>query len=87
MVDCPFLAWNVLYRTVLPKKAIIPVLRQARAGGSHDTIGSLVARYFDCVALPHAGDAALGRFRMKRPPQLAASFILGAGDDWRSRFV
>ena len=32
MVDCPFLAWNVLYRTVLPKKAIIPVLRQARAG-------------------------------------------------------
>jgi hypothetical protein len=58
------------------RKAIIPVLEgRSRAGLSHDTAGSLVARYFDCMALPHAGDAALRRFRMKSPPQLAASFI------------
>ena len=37
-------------------------------GLSHDTAGSLVVRYFDCVALPHTGGAALPRFRMKRPP-------------------
>jgi hypothetical protein len=27
-----------------------------------------VARYFDCVALPHPRGAALSRLRMKRPP-------------------
>jgi hypothetical protein len=51
------------------QKAIIPVLRQARRG-SHDTTRSLVARYFDCVVLPHAGGAALPRLRMKRRSQL-----------------
>jgi hypothetical protein len=45
-----------------------PYLKQARAGLSHDTAGSLVVRYFDCVVLPHASCAALPRFRMKRPP-------------------
>jgi hypothetical protein len=47
--------------------------RQARRG-SYDTAGSLVARHLDCVALPHARDAALPRLRMKRPPQLGAPF-------------
>jgi hypothetical protein len=51
-----------------------PRLRQARAGGSHDTTGSLVDRYFDCVALLHAGGAALPWSRMKRPPQLGPPF-------------
>jgi hypothetical protein len=48
-------------------------LRQARRG-SYDTAGSLVARHLDCVALPHARDAALPRLRMKRPPQLGPPF-------------
>jgi hypothetical protein len=47
-------------------KAIIPVPEaRPRAGLSHDTAGSLVARYFDCVALPRTGGAALPRLRMK----------------------
>ena len=33
-----------------------------------------MARYLDCVALPHARDAALPRLRMKRPPQLGPPF-------------
>jgi hypothetical protein len=33
-----------------------------------------VARYFDCVALPHTGRAALPRLRIKRPPQLGPPF-------------
>ena len=45
-----------------------PYLPEAgKSGGSHDTAESLVARYFDCVALPLGGDAALPRLRMKRP--------------------
>jgi hypothetical protein len=44
-----------------------PYLPEAgKSGGSHDTAESLVARYFDCVALPLGGDAALPRLRMKR---------------------
>ena len=35
------------------RKAIIPVPEASFGRGSHDTTGSLVARYFDCVALPH----------------------------------
>ena len=31
-----------------------------------------MARYFNCVALPHAGGPTLPRFRMKRPPTEAA---------------
>ena len=64
------------------RKAIIPVSEASFGGASHDTAGSLVARYFDCVALPHAGGAALRRVRMKRPSQSGGGlFHLGRGTE------